>query len=67
MKVIFLESCAPGGEVYAKGLKTDLPAEFAKRLIESGAAAPFEGDLEEDIHTAVDPLTEVKKAVKRRS
>lgn len=64
MRVKFLESCA-SGEVYAKNSVHDLPADVAKRHIASGAAAPYSDD--EEVHTAVESMEGVKKAIKKRS
>lgn len=67
MKVRFLESCAVSPfEVYAKNSVHDLERDTALRHIESGAAEKYL-DEEEAAHTAIADLSEVKKAVKKRS
>ncbi|MFZ7152487.1 MAG: hypothetical protein ACO1HP_01845 [Bacteroidota bacterium] len=67
MKVRFKESCAVSPlEVYPKGSVHDLERETAQRHIDSGAAEKYQ-DEEEAAHTAIADLSEVKKAVKKRS
>lgn len=66
MRVKFLESLSVSVEkVFYKGSVHDLPDAEAKRYIDSGAAqvAPDE----DDVHTAVENLEGVKKAIKKRS
>lgn len=61
-----MESCSVSvADTYYKGSVHDLPAEQAKRHIESGAAmvAPEE----DEVHTAVESMEGVKKAIKKRS
>lgn len=66
MRVKFLESLSVSVEqVFYKGSVHDLPDGEAKRYIESEAAQVASDD--DDVHTAVESMEGVKKAVKKRS
>lgn len=66
MRVKFLESLSVSIEqVYYKGSVHDVPDGDAKRYIDSGAAAVAPDD--DEVHTAVENMEGVKKAVKKRS
>lgn len=67
MRVKFMESCSVSiSQTFQKGSVHDLQADEANRHIKSGAAivAP---DEDEDVHTALEPMQTVKKAIKKRS
>lgn len=66
MRVKFLEGCSVTlAKTYQKGSIHDIPDDEAKRHIESGAAQVAPDD--DDVHTAIESMEGVKKAVKKRS
>lgn len=67
MRVKFTAGSATGGaNVYQKGEIVDLPPDQAMRHLDSGAAIPAP-DEDEEVHTALEPMHHVKKAIKKRS